>query len=125
MEKLEKVDFGLIERLFNFSELLPQTKLKIILLFSFTVLFSVIFFFVFTKEFKKKKLFASISLVIFLVGSLYTYTQYPTNNLEQIYPNYSEDKDEKIVTNGTRTFLERPERTYLIEEGRLSIVEER
>lgn len=124
MELLEKIDFGVFERLTLFNEFLPFTKIKIIMVIA-TALILVVEFNLFMRlDFPKlkSKYFIWISLAVLFIGLVVSYKRYPTNNFEMIYPAIT--SNQKLYKYGNKYILEDASgKKFYVEDGHLRMVE--
>lgn len=124
MELLEKIDFGVFERLTLFNEFLPFTKIKIIMAIASALILIVILNLFVRLDYPKlkSKYFIWTSLLILFIGLLGSYKLYPTNNFEMIYPEIT--NNQKLYKYGNKYILEATSgKKFYVEDGHLRMVE--
>lgn len=125
MEELNRVNFGILERLSMFSEFTPSTKIRIIMAISMCIIFITTFIVFFKIDFPKlkTKYFIWISSIVLILGMFGTFQLYPSNNLQVIYPNIS--NNQKIYKYGEDKYILKIEsgKSFYVEDGHLRMVE--
>ncbi len=88
MNILERIDYGFFERISYFNELLPFTKIKIIMFFSMGIIATISFILIFKFKFPniKNKYFILPTILFLTSGIILSYLSFPPNNYLMIYP---------------------------------------
>ena len=123
MNILEKIDYGFFERISYFNELLPFTKIKIIMFFSMGIIAIISFILIFKFNFPniKNKYFIPPAILFLTLGIILSYLAFPSNNYSMIYPKINDSQ--KIYKYGKDTYLLKDieENIYFVEDGHLRL----
>lgn len=125
MNILERIDYGFFERISYFNELLPFTKIKIIMFFSMGIIATISFILIFKFNFPniKNKYFILPAILFLTSGIILSYLSFPPNNYLMIYPKIKDSQ--KVYKYGKNNYLleDIEGNIYFVEDGHLRLKE--